>query len=167
MTIPRRALGRRGILFSPLSSNGLSRSRAAPDDLEDIGVADSPLSRKMKVRPGYRLAVLGAPSGYEQQLRPLPADSELTTSLRGRFDWIQIFVKTKKELDSQAAKVAPALKPAGLLWVTFPKGTSGVQTDLTRDQGWDGLNRFNLQRITLISINDTWSAFAFRPKARR
>ncbi|HSB88821.1 MAG TPA: hypothetical protein VLD63_02225 [Anaerolineales bacterium] len=127
-------------------------------------MAESPLSRKMKVRPGYRLAVLGAPSGYERELKPLPADSELTTSLRGTFDWIQIFVKSKKELGSQAAKVVPALKPAGMLWVTFPKGTSGIQTDLTRDQGWDGLDRFNLQRITLISINDTWSAFAFRPR---
>jgi hypothetical protein len=60
-------------------------------------------------------------------------------------------------------KVVKALKPDSLLWLTFPKGTSKIQTDLTRDKGWDAVQQADLKWVTLISVNDTWSAFAVRP----
>jgi hypothetical protein len=73
------------------------------------------------------MAVLGAPADYEGELRPLPAKAEFSTSFSGNFDWIQIFVRTKKELDALAPKVIRALNPDGLLWISFPKGSSGIQ----------------------------------------
>ena len=56
-----------------------------------------------------------------------------------------------------------ALKPDSLLWISFPKGTSKIQTHLTRDKDWDALRQTDLKWITLISVNETWSAFALRP----
>ena len=44
-----------------------------------------------------------------------------------------------------------------------PKGSSKIQTDLTRDKGWDVLQGLNLKWLTLVSVDDTWSAFALRP----
>ena len=60
-------------------------------------------------------------------------------------------------------QVLAALKPASLLWLTFPKGTSKIQTDLTRDVGWDALQQADLKWVTLISVDPTWSAFCLRP----
>lgn len=50
-----------------------------------------------------------------------------------------------------------------MLWISFPKGSSGIQTDLTRDKGWEGVSRFELKWVTLVSVNEVWSAFALRP----
>jgi hypothetical protein len=120
---------------------------------------ESPLSKKMKLKPGSLAAVINAPENY---LTELKHDSEISQKLNGRFDWIQIFVKNKKELDSLAPKAVKALKPASMLWISFPKGTSKIQTDLTRDKGWDVVRTLDLKWITLISVNENWSAFALR-----
>ncbi len=124
---------------------------------------DSALARKMKLKPGQRAALVNAPEGYLKELSPLPAGVEVTEKLQGEFDWLQIFVKNKAELDKLVPKVIAALKPESLLWITFPKGTSKIQTDLTRDKGWDLLQQAELKWVTLISVNETWSAFALRP----
>jgi hypothetical protein len=124
-------------------------------------MADSSLTRKMKRKPGGRAAILKAPAGYEaasfRGLEPAAA------SLSGKFDWIQLFVTNKTELDKLAPKAAKALKPESILWISFPKGSSKIQTDLTRDKGWDVLKTLDLKWITLISVNETWSAFGLRP----
>jgi len=60
-------------------------------------------------------------------------------------------------------QVLGALKPASLLWIAFPKGTSKIQTDLTRDRGWDAVQAAGLKWINLVSVNETWSAFSLRP----
>jgi hypothetical protein len=52
-----------------------------------------------------------------------------------------------------------------ICWIYYPKGTSKIQTDLTRDKGWDALLKHNhLQWVNLVSFNDTWSAFGMRLK---
>lgn len=124
---------------------------------------DNPLVKKMKLKSGMRAAVIGAPAGYLAELDSLPADVELKTALRGSFDWIQVFVKTQAELKEVAPQSIRALKPESLIWFSFPKGTSKIQTDLTRDRGWDVLRDCDLKWVALISVNSTWSAFAMRP----
>ena len=121
---------------------------------------ESMLAKKIKLKPGVNAAVIHAPENYLEELQH---DSEISSSLRGKFDWIQIFVKNKVELDELAPKAAQALKPESILWITFPKGSSKIQTDLTRDQGWDKVQKLGLKWINLVSINDTWSAFSMRP----
>src|SRR5574337_802638 len=123
----------------------------------------SSLAKKLKVKPDQRAAVVNAPDGYIKELGSLPAGVELTEKLSGKFDWIQLFVKNRAELDKLAGRAISALKPESLLWICYPKGTSKIQTDLTRDKGWDILQKADLKWVTLISVNETWSAFALRP----
>ena len=119
----------------------------------------SDLARKIKLKPGSKAAVIHAPENYLQELQH---DTEVSTALRGKYDWIQVFVRTKADLDVLAPKAASTLKPESILWITFPKGSSKVQTDLTRDKGWDEVRKLDLKWINLVSINDTWSAFSMR-----
>lgn len=123
-------------------------------------MAENALAKKMKLKPGARATVISAPENYVQELKH---DSDISTKLDGKFDWIQIFVKNKVELDALAPKAAEALKPESILWVSFPKGTSKIQTDLTRDKGWESVRALDLKWINLISINENWSAFSLRP----
>jgi hypothetical protein len=121
---------------------------------------ESPLAKKMKLKSGLKAAVINAPENYVDELKH---DTAMSPTLNGKFDWIQIFVKSKTELDGLAPKAAKALRPESMLWISFPKGTSKIQTDLTRDKGWEILQGLDLKWITLISVNTTWSAFALRP----
>lgn len=121
---------------------------------------ESSLTKKLKLKPGVRAAVLNAPENYMNELKH---DSQIAEKLSGKFDWIQVFAKNKKELASFAPKAAAALKPDSLLWLAFPKGSSKIQTDLARDKGWGAIHDIDLKFITLVSVNEMWSAFAFRP----
>jgi len=121
---------------------------------------ESPLSKKMKLKPGTRAAIINAPRDYLQGFKH---EREISQKLDGKFDWIQIFVENKAGLDKLAPKAAQALNPGSILWISFPKGTSNSQTDLTRDKGWESLQPLDLKWVNLISVNETWSAFALRP----
>lgn len=121
---------------------------------------ESALAKKMKLKSGLQAAVINAPENYMDQLKH---DTAISPTLHGKYDWIQVFVKGKAELDGLVPDIAKALKPESLLWISFPKGSSKIQTDLTRDQGWESVRELNLKWINLISVNDTWSAFALRP----
>lgn len=121
---------------------------------------ESPLAKKMKLKSGLQAAVINAPENYVDELKH---DTAMSPTLNGQFDWIQVFVRSRAELDGLAPDIAKALRPTSLLWISFPKGTSEIQTDLTRDRGWESVQTLNLKWINLISVNDTWSAFALRP----
>lgn len=121
---------------------------------------ESAIAKKMKLKPGLKAAVINAPENYVDALRH---NAALSPTLNGKFDWIQIFVKSKAELEALAPKAAKALKPESMLWISFPKGTSKIQTDLTRDKGWDILRDLDLKWINLVSVNEVWSAFSLRP----
>lgn len=123
-------------------------------------MAESPLAKKMKLKPGLKAAIINAPENYVDTLKH---DTALSPTLNGKFDWIQIFVRNKAEADALVPKAVKALKPESMLWISFPKGTSKIQTDLTRDKGWESLQALDLKWITLVSVNETWSAFALRP----
>jgi len=126
-------------------------------------MAEILLIQKMKLKSGQRAAIINPPEGYLKEIGPLPAGVELSDKLNGRFDWIQIFVKNKAEIDVLFPGVVSALKSESLLWVSYPKGSSKIQTDLTRDKGWDVVSQAELKWINLISVNATWSAFSLRP----
>jgi hypothetical protein len=121
---------------------------------------ESPLAKKMKLKSSLKAAVINAPENYVDILKH---DTALSPTLNGKFDWIQIFVRSKAELEALAPKAAKALKPESILWISFPKGTSKIQTDLTRDKGWESLQKLDLKWVNLVSVNETWSAFAMRP----
>jgi len=123
-------------------------------------MAESPLAKKMKLKSGLKAAVIKAPENYVDMLKH---DTALSPTLNGKFDWIQIFVRSKAELEALAPKAAKALRPESMLWISFPKGTSKIQTDLTRDKGWESVQKLDLKWVNLVSVNETWSAFAMRP----
>jgi hypothetical protein len=114
-----------------------------------------------ETRPGGQGCGPRRPFGFLRTLRP-PAGTAIAEKLAGQYDWIQLFVKTRSELESKIGRTAKALSPAGPLWITFPKASSGIQTDLTRDKGWDSLKAHELKWISLIAVDKDWSAFALR-----
>src|SRR5947208_17042473 len=103
-------------------------------------MAESPLAKKLGVKPGYKLLIMNAPEGYMGLLGPRPDGAEVQDGLpagaEGTFDLVQVFSHNRADVERQAAE---ALRPGGLLWFCYPKGSSGVKTDITRDTGWESV----------------------------
>jgi hypothetical protein len=108
-----------------------------------------------------RAAIVAPPPGYLERLDP-PPDTTIATSLHGPLDWIQVFVRTSAELAAIAGPLTAALAPDGRAWISYPKGSSKTQTDLTRDKGWEPLEGGPLMWLSLVSVDETWSAFGLR-----
>jgi hypothetical protein len=125
-------------------------------------MAESALAKKMKLKEGYHATLINAPKGYLDELKPLPADVKLVQGFDIPSDWIQLFAQNTAELGEFFPKALKIMKPTTLLWVCFPKGTSEIQADLTRDKGWDVIVPAELKWTNLISVNVTWSAFSMR-----
>ena len=81
----------------------------------------------------------------------------------GDWDFIQLFVTSRSELEAQLKDLKPALKPGGLLWVTYPKGTSKIKADINRDTINQYARSIGLQGVAMISVDDTWSALRLKP----
>jgi len=120
------------------------------------------LAKKMKLKAGQSILILNAPEKYLEELMPLPFGVTIVETGNTPVDWIQIFVKNQAELEKVLPKALKRLKPESILWISYPKKTSKIPTDFTRDTGWAFLQDKELKWLTLVSVNETWSAFAMR-----
>ena len=121
----------------------------------------SPLARKLLIKPRSRVALVDPPAGYAERLQPLPEGAELVEIQPG-LDVVQVFVQDRAALD-RAAPALRSIRAGGLLWVCYPKGGRKAGTDLNRDVLWEALTEFGLAGVTLVSVDETWSAMRFRP----
>lgn len=97
------------------------------------GYSGTPLPRKLGIKPGARLGLIGAPDGFATTLGELPAEVSVRRRLAGRFDVIVAFCSRRRDLERRLAALKAALDPAGGLWIAWPKRSSGVSTDLSED----------------------------------
>ena len=109
---------------------------------------------------------MNAPDGYVAALEPLPEAVEVFDCPDGRFDFVQLFVKSILELEELGPVALKAITYDGLLWISYPKQSSDVDTNISRDTGWDVISQAGLRPVAQVSIDDTWSALRFRPTER-
>jgi hypothetical protein len=126
-------------------------------------MADSSLIKKLRIKRGDRAAILNAPAEYLQLIGDLSPDAKIETVVAPSLDFVQLFVKTSQELDNQVPSILNALKKGGLFWICYPKGGSKIKTDLNRDILWATMGKFSMAGVSLISIDNVWSAMRFRP----
>jgi hypothetical protein len=122
------------------------------------------LAQKLRIKVGAKLLTVHAPADFKTTLSPLPAGVQIAT--KGT-DYRQIhwFVKNKAEMERDVSRIMNLIKEDVICWIYYPKGTSKIQTDLTRDKGWESLMKHKeLQWLSLISFDDTWASFAMRLK---
>jgi len=121
------------------------------------------LSQKLKIKEGYTLRTINAPENFVQTLSPLPAGVKISGDAKN-YNQVHWFVRNKAQMERELNNILKLIKDDVVCWIYYPKGASKIQTDLTRDKGWDTLLKHDFQWLSLISFDDTWSAFAMRSK---
>lgn len=133
------------------------------------GYSSRSLPDKLGIKPGMRIALLNAPQGYGVTLRPLPAGVRITASLRGTFPLIQCFTTSRRELERRFPMLFRALAQDGALWISWPKKSSGVETDLTEDVIRAVALAGGLVDVKVCAVDEVWSGLKLvrRLKDRR
>lgn len=122
-------------------------------------------AERLLIKPGARVRIVGDEPDASDRLGPLPAGSTLVAG--GVADAVILFARSSDAVTRHLPEAALAAGPDGLLWLAYPKGTSGVKTDLGRDTLTPLTNRVaGLTGVTLVSIDATWSAMRLRPSER-
>ena len=125
------------------------------------------IAQKLKITGDSSLLAINGPQNFAKGLGDLPKGAKIISSGKD-FSQVHWFVRDKAQMEKELPKVLKLVGDGVLCWVYYPKGSSKVQTDLTRDKGWEALlaNK-DLHWLTLISFDDTWSAFSFRKKSEK
>ena len=114
------------------------------------GYSGTPLDKKLGIKPGLRVLVLGKPDGFE-----VPGDGEIVT--RPPVDLALVFVTKRAELEKYWPKVTKALVADGSFWVAWPKKASKVPTDMTEDVVREVALPRGLVDNKVCAIDDVWS----------
>ncbi len=123
------------------------------------GYSGPPLPQKLGIKPGQRVALLGAPAGFARVLGKLPAGVKLESALGARavYDVIALFTASAAELARRFGPTAKRLDPSGGLWVAWPKKASGVPTDMTEDVVREVALPRGLVDNKVCAIDEVWS----------
>ena len=121
-------------------------------------------AQKLKIKENFTLLTINAPADFKKNIGELPKGVKISVDSKN-YNQVHWFVMNKAQMDKELTKVLKLIKDEVTLWIYYPKGTSKLQADLTRDKGWDNLLKHDeLGWISLISFDDTWSTFGARLK---
>jgi hypothetical protein len=123
------------------------------------GYSGTPLPKKLGIKDQFRVALLDLPSDVKADLKTALASCQIAKD--GPLDFAIIFVKTAGELAKHFPRIAKQLAPAGMLWVSWPKKSSGVSTDLNENEvrriGLDA----GLVDVKVCAVSEIWSGLKF------
>lgn len=121
------------------------------------GYSRTPLAQKLGIKPGQKVATIGAPAGYEELLTPLPEGVSFTTRIAAEAPFIHLFVKERRTLEKELKRLRRLVANTGILWVSWPKKSSGVATDITEDVIRDVCLPLGFVDVKVCAVDETWS----------
>ena len=134
------------------------------------GYSKTPLARKLGIKEGFSILLVNPPDHYFELFVDFPKNmKEVDDPNNGSLDFIHLFCTSNGYLEKETYRLKPLLKKTGMLWVSWPKGTSEIETDLNRDIIREYiLSEIGLVDIKVAAIDDDWSGlkFVYRTKDR-
>jgi hypothetical protein len=132
------------------------------------GYSGKPLSQKLGLKPGFRIFVDGAPSDYRELVGGLPDGAKIVPQLKAPLDLVHLFTAEAKGLAGKLRRFRETIAPDGMIWVSWPKKSSGVATDLSDIVVRDTALPLGLVDVKVCAVDEVWSGLKFViPKAQR
>ena len=121
------------------------------------GYSGRSVVQKLGIKPGFRIFVDGAPASYDEVVGPLPADTTIAPRLKATLDMVHLFAMQAASLRKKLPACREAIAPDGMVWVSWPKKSSRVATDVTENVVRDTALSLGLVDVKVCAIDDTWS----------
>ena len=133
------------------------------------GYSGTPLAKKLGIKDNFRIALINAPRNFSKTLGSLPSTVQVSNRLTSELDLILFFVDRERTLAKEFANLATKLTTNGMIWIAWPKKSSGVATDLT----FGPVQRIGLDSglvdVKICAVDEIWSGlkFVYRLKDRK
>lgn len=122
------------------------------------GCSGTPLAKKLGIKPGFRVFLDNAPKNYDELLAPLPDDIAFVKKVEPDLDMIHLFTDSAKELEAKLKRYVKKIKPAGMIWVSWPKKASKAPTDITEDEIRRIIQKEDvLVDVKVCAVDEVWS----------
>ncbi len=126
------------------------------------GYSGTPLIRKLGIKEGFKIAVINPPVGYWRLLGQLPDQASVSDPLSdSSLDFVQVFVKDAAELERGLTELRGRIVPNGMIWVSWPKKSSKIETNLNENVVRDLGLKSGLVDTKVCAVDETWSGLKF------
>jgi len=125
------------------------------------GYSGTPLAKKLGIKEGFDICLINTPKHYFKLFSDLPEVNVVKNPKRESIDFIHLFCTTTSEFEEQSLKSKAFLKKTGMLWVSWPKGSSKIDTEISRDPIRDFLLINGLVDVKVCAVDADWSGLKF------
>ena len=125
------------------------------------GYSGTPLPQKLGIKPGHRACLINAPAEVRAELKPSLAKCEIVTDKAADLDFVMIFTKSRAELEDNFQRMTKSLSPAGMLWISWPKKSSGIATDVNENVVRETGLGAGLVDVKVCAVTEVWSGLKF------
>ncbi|MFL5786555.1 MAG: hypothetical protein ACJ748_00755 [Flavisolibacter sp.] len=124
------------------------------------GYSGTPLFKKLGIKDGYRMMIIDQPKNYFQLLANLP-NVEIVNDVTSKKDFIHFFVKDENTFIKKLNVFKDQLKQNGMIWISWPKRSSQIKSDVTEDTIRKFAIKCGLVDVKVCAIDDIWSGLKF------
>ncbi len=128
-------------------------------------MSEKSVAQKFLIKPDQKILLVNPPEGYRELLGSVPEGANIISNSNAPVDMVIAFINSGSELVEKLEKLSRQVKPGGILWVIYHKGTSKIKTDINRDTINAYARTIGLQGVAMISINEDWSGLRLKPSA--
>ena len=125
------------------------------------GYSGTPLPKKLGIKDGFHVAFIDTPSEVSEELKASLEKCKTAKDGKTPLDFAMLFTKSSTALKKEFPRIAKSLAPAGMLWVSWPKKSSGVPTDLTENIVREIGLAAGLVDVKVCAVTDVWSGLKF------
>jgi len=130
------------------------------------GRSEKSLVEKLGIREGSRIIILNPPEDYDNTLGKLPKGVFVAKTLKGPLDFIHFFTRERDELEREFSILKQELSQNGVLWISWPKGSSKLETDLNENVVREVGLKNGVVDVKVISVDEVWSGLKFVHRIR-
>lgn len=121
------------------------------------GYSGTPLAQKLGIKAGQEVITINAPASYSKLLVPLPEAVSFTREVAASASFVHLFVSERKTLEKELKRLRKLIADTGILWVSWPKKSSGVVSDVTEDVLREVALPLGFVDVKVCAVDDTWS----------
>jgi len=133
-------------------------SSANTKELSMAGYSGTPLAQKLGIKPGMIVVTIDSPDHYRKLLEPIPSGVNFATRPVGNTKFIHLFATRRSELSNHLSILRRKIAEDAAVWVSWPKKSSGMPTDITEDVIRAVALPLGFVDIKVCAVDDTWSA---------
>jgi hypothetical protein len=123
----------------------------------------NPVARKLGMNRGMSALVVAPPPGYLKLLMAAPEELTVSSRAYGKYPFVQVFATRLPEIRRFVQKLSKHAAPNALVWISYPKKTSKIAGDLSRDVIRKAMSSAGWRAVSIVAIDGVWSALRFRP----